>query len=185
LYLNAIAFERLIRNTPNIIVMDAFLNQHHIEVIKQFRPNAEFSKTHYVHPYPVIRKCYKLVRNKKEEKGEENKSNHQAIISTILFMAKEGKRIYVPSYSKEFVKDLCYVFELNGMKDNIQDYTSDTDDNVKRWDASNANILEEISNSVCNWNSRRGNRFFGKALQCNFCYYWLLKHCRITIPVIT
>jgi len=31
---NAIIFERLIRNTPNIIVMDAFLNQQHIELLK-------------------------------------------------------------------------------------------------------------------------------------------------------
>jgi len=27
----------------------------------------------------------------------------------------------------------------NWMKDKIQDYTSDTDDNVKRWDMSNIN----------------------------------------------
>jgi len=73
-----------------------------------------------------------IICNKKEEKGEETVSNHQAIIHTILFMAKEGKKICVPSYSNEFVKDLCHVFELNGMKESIQDYTSDADDNVKR-----------------------------------------------------
>jgi len=54
-------------------------------------------------------------------------------------MAKEGKKIYVLSYSKEFIKDLCYAFKINGMRDKIQDYTSDTDDNVKRWDMSNIN----------------------------------------------
>jgi len=56
-YLNVIVLERLIRNTPNIIVMDAFLSQQHIEVIKQFRPNEGLSITHYVHPNPVIHKC--------------------------------------------------------------------------------------------------------------------------------
>jgi len=94
-YLNVIVFERLIRNTPNIIVMDAFLNQCHIDIIKQFRPNEELTITCYVHTNPVLRKCFKLVRNKKEEKGEENISDHQVIINTILFMAKEGKKIYV------------------------------------------------------------------------------------------
>jgi len=40
-YLNVIVFERLIRNTPNIIVMDAFLSQRNITIIKEFRPNKE------------------------------------------------------------------------------------------------------------------------------------------------
>jgi len=85
---------------------------------------------------PTIHKCFKLVRKEKEKRGrgEETVSNHQAIINTSLYMAKEGKKIYVPSYSKEFIKDLCYAFQLNGRGDKIQDYTSDTAGNVKRWD---------------------------------------------------
>jgi len=121
---------------PEYYSYGCFLNQWHREVTKQFRPN-ELSITHYVHPNPVLHKCYKLVRNKKEEKGEEN-----------IAMAKEGKKIYVPSYSKEFVKDLSYMFKLNGMKDNIQDYTCDTNDNVKRWDMSNVNTSWKRSQVV-------------------------------------
>jgi len=40
------------------------------------------------------------------------------------------------------------VLELNGMKDNIQDYTSDTDDNVKRWYMSNVNTSWKRSQVV-------------------------------------
>jgi len=53
---NAIIFERLIRNTPNIIVMDAFLNKQHIELLKHFRPREELKITHYIHPSPI--KCF-------------------------------------------------------------------------------------------------------------------------------
>jgi len=78
-------------------------------------------------------------RKAKEERRRGNYKQPQAVINTILSMAKEGNKIYVPSYSKEFVKDLCYAFELNGMKDNIQDYTSDNNDNIKRENMSNVN----------------------------------------------
>jgi len=87
-YLNATAFERLMRNTPNIIVMDTFLSQRHIDIIKELRPNEELAITHNVRPNPTIRKCFKLV--KKEEEKEKRRrgesktvSNHQAIINTI------------------------------------------------------------------------------------------------------
>jgi len=93
-------------------------------------------------PNPTRRKCFKL--EKKEEEKEKRRrgesktvSDCQAIINKILFMAQEGKKIYVLSYSKEFIKDLCYAFQMNDMGDKIQDYTSDTDDNVKRWYMSN------------------------------------------------
>jgi len=100
-----------------------------------------------------------LVRKEKEKRGEETMSNHQAI----LFMALEGKKIYVPSYSKEFIKDLCYVFKINGMRDKIQDYTSDTEITLRDgiWA-----MLTHLGRDIRN-GSR--NRFFGKALWCSFC----------------
>jgi len=112
--------------------------------MKEFRPNKELSTTHYVLPNPTIHKCFKLVKKEEEKekrrRGESKTVSHcQAIINTILFMVQEGKKIYVLSYSKEFIKDLCYAFQMNGMGDKIQDYTSDTDDNIKRWDMSNFN----------------------------------------------
>jgi len=135
-YLNTITFERLIRNTPNIIVMDAFLSQHHINIIKEFRPNKDLAITHYgqTQLYTNVSSWWKREEKEKRRRGEKTMSNHQAIINTIFFMAKEGKKIYVLSYSKEFIKDPCYVFQMNNMGDKKQDYNSDTDDDVKRWD---------------------------------------------------
>jgi len=55
--INAIVFERLIRSTKNLIIMDAFLNQGHVDLIKQLRPREEIKVNQYIHPNPVVRQC--------------------------------------------------------------------------------------------------------------------------------
>jgi len=110
-YIAARCFERLIRDTPNVIVMGASLKQKHIALIREFKPMEDFNWVSYVSPNPVIRECYRL------------KGTPQEIISKILSMAREGLKIYVPSYSKEFVKNLCQAFKVNNMGNIIQDCT--------------------------------------------------------------
>lgn len=137
-YINSIVFENLIRETGKVIVMDAFLKQDHIDLLRYFRPTDDLKITRYIHPNPVIRQCIKFVKNKEEEK-ENSVEDRQAIINKISSMAQEGLKIYVPSYSKEFVKDLCSAFKENGMGDKIQDYTADTSENIKRADMRDVN----------------------------------------------
>jgi len=98
--------------------------------------------THYIHPSPVICQCYKLIKeeknnNYKRNKGEDLVNDRQAVINKIVNMAQAVLKIYVASFSKNFIKDLCYAMELNGMGDKIQDYTADTNEKTKREDMKN------------------------------------------------
>jgi len=79
--------------------MDAFLSQHHIEIIKQFRPNKELVITHYRHPNPVRCKCFKLVR-KEEEKRERGEKNHERLSGNYKYNFVHGQKRQKDTYSK-------------------------------------------------------------------------------------
>jgi len=64
-------------------------------------------------------------------------NDHQVVINKIVHMAQEGLKIDVASFSKNFVKGICYAMELKGLGDKIQDYMAGTNEKTKREDMKN------------------------------------------------
>jgi len=118
---NFIIFEKLIKNTPKLIIMDALLHQAEIDLIKSIRGEDEIDIVKYKQKNPNKRECIKI-----------KTKNRDSIINKILQLATERNKIYVPCYSKNLIQTINQVLQDNGISSMA--YYSEMDDTIKRED---------------------------------------------------